>query len=383
MSETFLESVERLELPMADPRISKLADVLVHYSIPVRKGDWFIISSTELAAPLIREVYRAAIEVGAFVELRIAVDGLQPIFYKHANEAQLTHVSEADKLIYDKVNSTLTINAPYNLKELTGVDPKKQAMYSKARAELSKKRMERAASGDLRWCLTLYPTHASAQEAGMSLGDYTNFVYGAMLLNHDDPVAAWKAQGRKQQKIADLLTETRELRIVGPGTDVTMSIAGRKWENADGTRNFPDGEVYSAPIEDSVNGVVTYSYPAIHGGHEVEDVRLVFEKGRVIQASARKGQAFLTEMLDMDAGSRTLGEIGVGTNYGIQHFTKNMLFDEKMGGTIHLALGMAYPETGGKNVSGLHWDMLIELRQGGEVFADGRLVMKDGKWLIE
>jgi aminopeptidase len=242
--------------------------------------------------------------------------------------------------------------------------------------------MQRSASGDLRWCITLYPTHASAQEAGTSLTDYEEFVYGAMLLQHDDPVAAWKAQGKEQQRIADFLSETREVRIVAKNTDLRLAIAGRKWENADGLKNFPDGEVFSSPIEDSVNGVIAYTFPAIYGGREVDGIRLTFEHGRVVKAEAEKGNDFLQEMLNMDAGARVIGELGVGTNYGIQRFTKNMLFDEKIGGTVHLALGAGYPETGSLNVSSLHWDMLLDLRGGGEIYADGRLVQKNGKWEI-
>lgn len=366
---------------MADARLVKLAQVLVRYSLPIQRGDWFLINSTDLAAPLVREVYREAVKVGANVETRIAIEGLQEIFLKNATDEQLRHVSEAERLVMDKVNCTLSIMASHNLKALGGVDPKKQALMSKARIDLQKKFMERSAAGDLRWCATLFPAQASAQEAGMSLSDYEDFVLSAMLLDRDDPVAAWEAQGREQQRIVDLLTASRELRIVGKDTDLRMSVAGRTWINGDGKKNFPDGEVFSAPIEDSVNGIVSYTYPAIFGGREVDGVRLTFENGRVVQAQAEKGVEFLNEMLNMDAGARALGEIGIGTNYSIQRFTKNMLFDEKIGGSVHLALGAAYPDSGGKNVSALHWDMLIDLRQGGEIFADGRSVMKDGKWL--
>ncbi len=369
---------------MSDPRVAKLAKVLVDYSIPVQAGDWFVIRATDLAALLVREVYRAALLAGAlYIDTRIGVDGLAEVMFKHGTDEQLAHVSEFERLTTDKVNSTLNIIAPHNLKALSGVDPKRQALASKARAELSKIFMQRSATRDLRWCVTLYPTNASAQEAGMSLGDYEQFVYGAMLLDNDDPIEAWQAQGREQQRIADFLSETRELRIVGKDTDLRLGIAGRKWENADGRMNFPDGEVFSAPIEDSVNGVVTYTYPAIYGGREVDGVRLTFENGRVVDARASKGEDFLNEMLNMDAGARVLGELGIGTNYGIQRFSKNMLFDEKIGGTAHLALGAGYPETGSSNESSLHWDMLVDLRDGGEIFADGRSVMKNGRWMLE
>ncbi|MBI1802560.1 MAG: aminopeptidase, partial [Chloroflexi bacterium] len=248
---------------MADPRVVKLAQVLVNYSVPVQSGDWFVVRGSELAAPLIREVYREALKAGAHVETRVGIEGLDEIFLKNASDEQLTHISEVERLAANKVNSTLNIMAPYNLKGLSGVDPKKQSLASKARAELFKIFMQRSAANDLRWSLTLYPTQASAQEAGMSLSEYEDFVYGAMLLDRDDPIAAWQEQGKAQQRIADFLTKTRELRIVGKDTDLRLTIAGRKWENAHGRKNFPDGEVFSAPVEDSVNGVVAYTYPAI------------------------------------------------------------------------------------------------------------------------
>lgn len=362
--------------------VAKLARVLVQYAVPVREGDWFVIRGTDLAAPLIREVVREALAVGAHPDVRVTLDGLDEIFFKHASEDQLTHVSELSRLTMEKANSRLHIISDHNLKSLSGVDPAKQALNSRAHSDLGRLFMERSASGDLRWCTTLFPTHASAQEAGMSLADYEEFVYRAMLLHADDPVESWKAQGREQQRIADLLAETRELRLLGEGTDLRLNIAGRTWINCDGVKNFPDGEVFSAPREDGVDGVVRFSYPAIEGGREVDGVQLTFAGGRVVAAEARQGEAYLKEMLDMDDGARVIGELGIGTNYAIQRFTKNMLFDEKIGGTVHLALGAAYPESGGTNQSALHWDMLVDLRDGGEIKADGRTVMQNGKWLI-
>jgi len=367
---------------MADLRVMKLAKALVNYALPVRKGDWFVINGTDLAAPLIREVYREAVAVGANVDVRVALEGLDEIFFKHASDEQLAYIGPVTQLTAEKANATLNIMSAHNLKSLSGIDPARQALAGRARAGLSRLFMQRDAAGDLRWCITLYPTNASAQEAGMSLAMYEEFVYGAMLLDADDPVAAWQAQARAQQRLADALTTMRELRILGEGTDLRLNVAGRTWINGDGTKNFPDGEVFSAPVEDSVNGVITYTYPAIFGGREVDGVRLTFAGGRAVKAEARQGEAFLNQMLDMDAGARVLGEIGIGTNNGIQQFTKNMLFDEKIGGTLHLALGAAYAQCGGKNESSLHWDMLIDLRRSGEVQADGHTVMKDGRWLV-
>jgi aminopeptidase len=241
--------------------------------------------------------------------------------------------------------------------------------------------MQRAAAGQLTWCGTLFPTQAHAQDAEMSLTDYEDFVYSAGHLDEDDPVAAWRAVSAHQQRLVDLLGQKRQLRIVAPDTDLTIGVAGRTWINADGAKNFPDGEVFTGPVEDSAEGHITFSFPAVHMGREVEGIRLEFEQGKVVKATARKGEDLLTSLLDMDAGARYLGEFAFGTNADIRRYTRNTLFDEKIGGTIHLAVGASYPDTGGRNQSGLHWDIVRDLRQGGRVYADGELIYQDGQFL--
>jgi len=302
--------------------------------------------------------------------------------FKYASDEQLDFVSDVDRQLIEQIDVNIGVWTETNTKALTNVDPAKQARFSAARRPLNERFMERAARKELKWTGTAYPTQAFAQDAEMSLREFEDFVYGAALVHLPDPVAAWKAISKEQQKLIDWLVDKQQVRLVGPDTDLSLSIKGRRWENCDGHENFPDGEIFTGPIEDSVNGHVRFTYPACYGGREVEDVRLWFEAGKVVKATAAKNEAYLLAMLDLDEGSRYLGEFAFGTNQGIQRFTKNTLFDEKIGGTVHMALGAGYPETGSANKSAIHWDMVCDLRQGGEVWVDGRLFVKDGKFQI-
>jgi aminopeptidase len=241
--------------------------------------------------------------------------------------------------------------------------------------------MKRAAEGSLRWAGTQYPCNSSAQDAEMSLSEYEDFVFNAGLLNHPDPIASWKRVSERQQRLTDFLNDKSDYHVVAAnGTDVRMSVANRRWINCDGQANFPDGEIFTGPVLDSVNGVIKYSVPAVYHGREVQDVRLKFKDGKVIDASASKGEDYLISMLDMDAGARFLGECAIGTNFGITRYTRNTLFDEKIGGTVHFAVGAGYPETGNTNESGLHWDMVVDLRTGGYIEIDGEKVNVDGRF---
>jgi aminopeptidase len=281
----------------------------------------------------------------------------------------------------DYFDAVLFIWSEENTKALTGVDPNRIVIAQQARAPWRGRLMERTARKEMRWCGTLFPTNGYAQDAAMSLEEYEDFVYGAGLLDRDDPAEAWRQIDREQQRLADYLVQHDEIRVVAPGTDLTCRVGGRKWENCSGAFNFPDGEVFTGPIEDSVNGTVRFTYPAIYNGREVEDVRLTFRDGKVIEATAARGQDYLLALIDQDAGARTLGEFAFGTNYGIQRFTRNILFDEKIGGTIHMALGQSYPETGGLNRSALHWDMICDMREG-EAYADGERFYAQGKFTV-
>ncbi len=366
---------------MPDPRISKLAKVLVQYSLDLQPGVQFVLRTSPLAEELNLEVYKEAILAGAHVTLQMGLPGSAEIFFKNASDAQLEYISPVRRLVTETFDASLYIEAEHNTRELSGVNPERQSLFSKANAEISKIFLERAANKDLKWSLTVFPTHAMAQEADMSLSEYQEFVYSAGMLHLDDPVAFWKKEGLRQREIINWLEGRDQVVIKGSNVDLAFSIKERTFEPADGKYNFPDGEIFTGPVEESANGYIRFSYPAIYGGQEVEDIELWFENGKVVKEKASKGNELLTTLLNTDEGARYLGEWGIGTNYGIQRFTKNMLFDEKIGGTIHLAVGAGYPETGSKNDSGIHWDMLCDMAES-EIIVDGDLMYKDGKFVV-
>ncbi len=366
---------------MTDPRVTKLAQVLVHYSLELKPGQQFGMRLDPLAQELALAVYTEAVKTGAHVFVQIGLSGAEEAFFKNASDAQLDYVSPVRKLINETFDATLYLEALENSRSLSGVDPARMARSRLASAPLSKLFMERAARKELRWCLTVFPTHAMAQEADMSLSEYSEFVYGAGLLNEPDPVAQWRKEGERQRALINWLAGKDRATLKGANIDLSLSIKGRTFIEADGKYNFPDGEIFTGPVEDSVSGWVRFGYPVIYSGQEVTDVELWFEQGKVVKEKASKGRELLTSLLNTDPGARYVGEWGIGTNYGIQRFTKNMLFDEKMGGTIHLAVGASYPESGGKNDSGLHWDMLCDMADS-EITVDGEVFYKNGKPLI-
>ncbi len=363
---------------MVDPRVSNLAKLIVKYCIEARKGDEVVINAGIPAVPLVREIVRFLVEENAYpLFITLSDESISEAFYRYAGKEVLLHVSPLEKAIIEKIDASISIISPTHTKALASIDPEKIKIRRAARVELSKIFMERSAKGELRWTVTAYPTRALAQEAGMSIIDYEDFVYHATYADTPDPVKKWMEIREKQQKIADFLDKVSELKYEGPGIQLYLRVDGRKWINDDGKNNMPGGEVFSAPIEDSVEGYVEFDYPAIWSGVEVEGVKLVFKKGVVVEAKAKKGEEFLKKMLETDEGAKRLGEIAFGLNYNINRFTKEILFDEKIGGTIHMALGAAYPETGGKNVSAIHWDMIKDMRRH-RVYADGDLVYENG-----
>ena len=366
---------------MNDPRIAKLARVLVRYSLDLHEGDLLVIRTTPLAAPLVREVYREALAVGAHPTTRINLEEADEAFFKYASEAQLDYLSPAQFAEYEHPRALLAIDAEANRKNLSGIAPARISRRLAAVRKLSNILNQREVAGEMVWNRTQFPTEAAAQDADMSLADYEDFVYGAGKLNEADPVAAWRTVEREQQRIADILNTKRVIRLVSADTDLTYETAGRAWINANGTRNFPDGEVFTSPDETKTEGHVRFTYPAVYQGREVEDVRLTFHEGRVIEATAAKGQDYLETLLNSDEGARRLGEAAFGLNYDIARFTRNILFDEKLGGTIHLALGEAFPMIGGKNTSAIHWDMICDMREG-EAYADGELIYKGGRFVV-
>lgn len=367
---------------MADPRLAKMADTLVQYSLKIREGDRVVISTHPIAEPLLLELYRAIVQAGAFPMTNMVMPSLRRQILLHGNEEQLRFITPMDRWSIEEADVRISIDADVNTRELSKIDPARQAVSQAARRDLMKTFMQRSAEGSLRWCVTLFPTQAAAQDADMSLDDYADFVYNACFLNAADPIGEWRKLHAKHEHLINYLKGKREVRIVGPDTDLTLGIAGRTFINCAGDANFPDGEIFTGPEETLVNGTVRFTFPAVYNSRQVEDVRLTFQDGIVVKATAQSGQEFLDQMLNMDDGARRLGEFAFGTNPNIQTFSRNTLFDEKIGGTIHMALGAAYPETGGLNDSALHWDMVCDLRHGSEIFVDGALFAKDGEFVI-
>jgi len=366
-----------------DPRVEKLADVLVNYSVAVRPGDKVLVRGAAVAAPLLKAVYAEVLRAGGYPLMLVSLPEADELLFRHASDEQLQHVPEPYKLALETYDVSIGVKGAENTKALSGVDPGKVVLRNQAQAGLMKIYMQRAASGDLRWVGTLFPTHAYAQDAEMSLSEYEDFVYGTCLPDMEDPVGYWRRFSAWQQKIVDWLRGKEWVHVVGPETDLRLSIAGRVFINSDGKHNMPSGEVFTGPVEDSVEGHVRFSYPAIYQGREVTGVRLRFEGGRVVEASAEKNEQFLLKTLDTDEGSRYLGEFAIGTNEGITRFTRQILFDEKINGSFHVALGAGYPETGSKNESGIHWDMICDLRDGGGIWVDGELLYENGEFAIE
>jgi aminopeptidase len=365
-----------------DPRIEKMAKVLVEYSVAVNKGDVVVIEAPPVAEPLVIALCKAVIEAGGHPHIRMQPAIFEELLLRYGSDEQLKYVSPLDMHIMETMDVYIYIEGEINTRTLTNVDPARQALRSAATVGPWWKRLiERAAKNELRWTATLFPTDAYAQDADMSLIEYEDFVFRACLLDKDDPVAAWREIERKQQKVVDLLNTKKRLRVEAPnGTDLTMSVEGRKWVKACGKITIPDGEVFTGPVEDSVEGTIVFDFPAVKKRRECKGVRLRFEKGRVVEATAEKGQDFLIKMLDQDEGPRRTGEFSIACNYGITKFTKNLSFDEKIGGTVHLAVGNGFPETGSKNKSGLHWDMICDLRNGGRITADGEIIYENGKF---
>lgn len=368
---------------MKDPRYEKLADVLVEYCLDVQKDDLVLIRAGLPTAPLVREVYRAVLLAGGHPVTRIGLPGAADVFYRGAKKHQLEFVSPVAEYEIEQIDKLLAIRGDTNTKSLTNVDPEKQKAVARSHAPLRQKYQDRVAAGEIEWCVTQFPCDASAQDAEMSLEEYEDFVLRACLVHKKDPVAAWRGIKRRQAKLCRYLNDVKKLRIVKEGTDITMKVAGRKWINSDGRHNMPSGEIFTGPIEDSVEGKIAFTFPACYGGREVHDVQLTFKKGKVVKATASKGEDFLHAMLDTDEGAKFVGEIAVGTNYDVRQFTKNTLFDEKIGGTIHMAVGSSYPDSGGLNKSGIHWDMVADMRDGGKIYADGKIVYKDGQFTLK
>jgi aminopeptidase len=351
---------------------ARFADLLTGYCLDVQANDQVLVRSTTLAAPLLLELQRAILERDAWPLLRVELPGQTRGFYDHARALHLDDIAPITLAEAKKAKKTLGIQAPADVRELTGLDPERLARAARGRQPV------REATMGKRWCTTLWPTPASAGLAGMALEEFEAFVAGALFLDQADPVAAWGGLRAFQDTLIARLKGARELRIEADGTDITLGVKGRTWVNSDGRRNMPSGEVFTGPHEGSANGTVRFTVRSAPAGVEVEGVVMTFRDGEVLTASAETGDDYLQQVLATDDGARRLGEIGIGTNFGIASPIGAILFDEKIGGTVHLALGRSYPETGGRNPSAVHWDLICDLRKGGRLSADGEVVQEDG-----
>ncbi|MGB3634486.1 MAG: aminopeptidase [Rubrobacteraceae bacterium] len=360
---------------MRDERLDRLARVLVDYSIEVGEGDQVLLSGGSAAEPLIKALYTRLLQTGATPIPLVGLPGMQELFFEHAGEHHYEQTPPITRAIYEQADAFISIMAPTNTRALANVDPSKQQALGKRDQQLREIVMRKE-----RWILTLFPTEALAQESDMGLEEYEDFVFSAMALDKEDPARFWQQKSDEQAKLKERLEQAREIRLSGPETDLTLSVEGRTFINSAGKRNMPCGEVFTGPVEDSANGTVYFGVPSAVAGREVSGVRFRFEDGKVVEATAEKGEDYLLSMLDADEGARYLGELGIGTNYGIPRPTKNILFDEKLGGTVHLAVGKSYEETGGKNDSSVHWDLICDLHEG-EIHADGELIQRNGEFI--
>ena len=367
---------------MHDPRIENLADILVNYSTKVQPGEWVGVLGDVASLPLVREVFAKVVKAGGNPSLMLTDETLTRDFARLANDDQMQWLDPALSLYYDKADVYIRCTAFPNTRAMTNIDPKRLQKIQSARAGWLETRMRRAAEGKMKWVGTMFPTEGSAQEAGMSLEEYEDFVFGATFANKTDPVGEWKKLGDMQQKKIDWLKGKKQVTLKGPNIDLEVSIDGRVFINACGERNMPDGEIFTGPVEESINGWYRASFPSIVQGRAVEGIELKFEDGKVINGTAQKNQDLLYSMLDADARSRYLGEFAIGTNFGIDRFTGSILFDEKIGGTVHVALGAGYPDTGSKNKSTIHWDMICDMRKDSEIHVDGELFYKDGQFVV-
>lgn len=367
---------------MGDIHLQRMAKVLVNYSVGAKKGERVAIRGSSIATPLIRELYREALRAGAHPELFISIPGLTEILFKEGSDEQLSYIPHPQRLMFNEYENMISFWAATNTKELSNVDHSRAALAQKSAQELVDTYMRRTMEGTFRWVAALYPTEAYAQDAEMSMSEFEDFCYRACFLDEEDPIACWLTLSQEQERLVQWLKGKHTVHLRGQDTDLTLSIEGRPFINCDGRLNFPDGEFFTGPVENSANGYIRYSFPCSYNGVSVEDVRLRFENGVVVEASAARGQDYLDQMLSLDEGARRLGEFAFGNNRNVDRCIRHTLFDEKMAGTVHLALGKSIPQSLGVNESALHWDMVCDLRQGSEIRVDDELFCKDGKFVV-
>lgn len=365
---------------MTDSRVKNFAEILVNHSARIVKGDRVLLEGSTAAMPLIQELYKQILEKGGMPYPLLSIPGQQETFLTLASDDQLDETPAFYTLAYEEFESRIRIHSKTNTRALTGIDSKRLQRYGKAMGKITAAQMRRGAAGEFKWVTTLFPTEAYAQDAEMSFADYEDFVYRAVHANEDDPIAFWNSVREKQQAAVDAIQGHDQVVLRGPNVDLTLSVKDRIFLNSAGLFNMPDGEIYTGPVESSANGWVKFTYPAIYNGVAVEGAELTFSNGKVVSAKAEKNQDYLLKMLETDAGSRYLGEFAIGTNFEIDQFTGQILFDEKIGGSFHMALGAGYPETGSSNKSAIHWDMICDMRTDSEIRVDGELYYKNGEF---
>ena len=366
--------------PEMDVYLNRLARLITDYSLEIKEGQLVGITGSPLAEPLVKALYRSMLERGAHPYPRVWLPGMAEIFYRVARDHQIAHVSLIDKVLVEKLDAWVTIESSPNTRSLSRIPSEKISQRQRAQKRLFEKCLEREGRGELKMCGTIVPTNAYAQDAEMSLDAFSDLLFRACGVLGEDVIGFWRKVSREQSRMVEFLKGKKKVRIRGLDTDLAFSIEGRRFVNCDGRENLPDGEIFTSPIEDSVEGRIRFTYPVCEGGREIEDIYLEFKGGVVVEAKARKGEDYLLRMLDTDEGARRVGEFGIGNNPGVDRFTRAILFDEKIRGTIHIALGHSIPESEGKNKSAIHWDLICDLRKGGEVLVDDRLFIRDGKF---
>ena len=359
---------------MRDPRAEHVANILVNHSARVKPGEEVVITAGPEALSMLEEVYLKVIEAGGFPLVRMDNLRLMEILYQHGNEEQITHISRTELYEAEQTDARIYIYGHKNTKTLSRISPARQRMRRQAQREVRDIHMKKD-----RWCLTIFPTDSFAQDANMSQRDFEDYYYSSCFADLADPLTEWKKLYERQEELIKSIGKISEVKIVGPETNLTMSAEGRTFNNSHGLRNVPCGEIYTAPVEDSIEGYIYFPMRNDYLDNELQGIRLWFEKGKVVKATAEKGEEFLLSILDSDKGARYTGELGFGTNYKIKRPINNILFDEKIGGTIHLAIGDGYPEVGGVNKSCIHMDLIMDFREEGYVEFDGEVFLEKGK----
>ncbi len=360
----------------------RLARVLTEYCRPVQEGDKVAIMTSTAAEPLVEALVEAVLRQGGHPLLWLSLPNMSELVLKHASDAQLQFINPLIMTLITEADVLYSIRAPANTKNLASIDPQRLTLSQQGQRPVNELYQKRAADDSIRWNITAWPTQAAAQDANMGFLDFERFVYEACGLHYDDPVAYWLDLRDRQDRLVAWLSDKSHAEVRGPGIDLTFDFGGRKWKNSFGIRNFPDGEIFTSPIEESVNGHVEFNHPTVYVGRELSGITLTFKDGVVVDAHAAKDEPTLLNQLDLDEGARRLGEFAIGTNMSITRFTREILFDEKMGGTVHMALGLGFPELGGVNKSVVHWDMVHGMLDGGEIWIDGQLFYRAGQFMV-